>query len=91
MNKVPLTKSYRLLEYDTTTKYVPRDKGVKLMEKHDRKFRIEQLKQKIKIEEHTNALFDECIDGLGANTRIYSLDESVRVVAMLVMSFSFTN
>ncbi|NRF96010.1 hypothetical protein HQN89_34980 [Paenibacillus frigoriresistens] len=60
------------------------------MDKQERKFRIEQLKRKIKKEVHTNTLFDECIDALGDNTRIYSLDESVRVVAMLVMSFPFT-
>ncbi|MEC0225633.1 CDI toxin immunity protein [Paenibacillus alba] len=60
------------------------------MDNQERKFRIEQLKQKIKKEEHTNTLFDECIDALGNNTRIYSLNESIRIVAMLVVSFPFT-
>ncbi|MBE1442707.1 hypothetical protein [Paenibacillus sp. OAS669] len=60
------------------------------MDKAERKFRIEQLKRKIKNEVHSNGLFHECIDALGDNTRIYSLNESVRVVAMLTMSFPFT-
>ncbi|MFD2332564.1 hypothetical protein ACFSR7_25175 [Cohnella sp. GCM10020058] len=61
------------------------------MDRQERKFRIEQLKRKIKKEVQKNTLFDECISALGENTRIYSLNESVRVVAMLVMSFPFTN
>lgn len=61
------------------------------MDKQERRLRIEQLKGKVKKDVHTNILFDECIHALGDNTRIYSLDESVRVIARLVMSFPFTN
>ncbi|MDI4647906.1 CDI toxin immunity protein [Cohnella hashimotonis] len=61
------------------------------MDKQERKFRIDQLKGKVKKEVQTHTLFDECIHSLGENTKIYSLDESVRVIARLVMSIPFTD
>lgn len=61
------------------------------MDKQERKLKIEQLKRKVKKEASPPILFEECMDALGDNTRIYSLDESVRVIARLVFSFPFTD
>ncbi|WP_217591943.1 hypothetical protein [Cohnella sp. GbtcB17] len=61
------------------------------MDKQERKLKTEQLKRKVKKEAALHVLFEECMDALGDNTRIYSLDESVRVIARLVSSFPFTN
>ncbi|NBD25408.1 CDI toxin immunity protein [Paenibacillus glycinis] len=60
------------------------------MDKKARQFRMEQLKNKSKKENQFTALFEECIDVLGDEVRIYSLDESVRIVAHMVIAFPFT-
>ncbi|WP_165452851.1 DUF943 family protein [Paenibacillus thalictri] len=59
------------------------------MDKNARRIRIEQLKKKIKTE-NPNALYQECVDALGGSTRICSQDQSIRIVASLVLSFPFT-
>ena len=61
------------------------------MDKSACQFKIEQLKQKVKKDNKPSSLFSECIEALGEDIRIYSLDESVRIVAHLVVAFPFTN
>ncbi|RKP44067.1 hypothetical protein D7Z26_27025 [Cohnella endophytica] len=55
-----------------------------------RLFRIEQLKQRITRDKSHGSLFDECIDALGSETRIYSLEASQNIVTTMVNTFNFT-
>lgn len=59
-------------------------------DRNDRKFRIEQLKKNIKKEKFYGELFEECIDSLGDNSRIYSREKSQELAKKMVDEFNFT-
>jgi hypothetical protein len=59
-------------------------------DKQARLFRMEQLKKRVKIENPSGSLYSECIEALGPNTRIYSLEKSSGIVAMMESIVNFT-
>ncbi|MBH5317682.1 hypothetical protein I6N90_07690 [Paenibacillus sp. GSMTC-2017] len=62
-----------------------------MTEKEKRKFRIEQLKRKIKVESYYGVLFNECICSLGTETRVYNLDESIEISRRMEDAFGFSS
>lgn len=58
--------------------------------KEARKIRIQQLKKRIKPKLHSISLFEECLTALGEGTRIYSEEESKRLINQFVNNFNFT-
>lgn len=61
-----------------------------MSDKQARLFRMEQLKKRVKIENPLGSLYSECIEALGPNTRIYSLEKSSEIVAMMESIVNFT-
>jgi hypothetical protein len=59
--------------------------------KEARKIRIEQLKKRIKPKVQFGSLFEECLTELGEGTRIYSKEESQRLINQVENNFKFTS
>jgi hypothetical protein len=59
-------------------------------DKNARRIRIEQLKKNIKKNVTYGDLFNQCIDLLDVNSRIYSHEKSQKLVNKMVDEFPFT-